>query len=76
LIGLLQNLIRRNKQFADTIPVIPTIFKLGEMRLSLFAIIAQFGTPEDVALDDVKIELYFPSDAQSDAILQQMAEGA
>ena len=57
-------------------PVIPTVFKLGDMRLSLFAIIAQFGTPEDVALDDVKIELYFPSDPQSDAILQQMAKGA
>jgi transcriptional regulator with XRE-family HTH domain len=54
-------------------PVIPTIFRLGDMRLSLFAIIAQFGTPEDVALDDVKIELYFPADPQSDRTMCEMA---
>ena len=52
-------------QGADTLsdgPVIPTIVQLGGMRLSMFATIAQFGTPEDLALDDLKVELYFPSD--------------
>lgn len=43
-------------------PVIPTIYRAGDMRLSLFTTIAQFGTPEDLALDDLKIELFFPAD--------------
>jgi hypothetical protein len=41
--------------------------------LSLFATISQFGTPEDVTLDDIKIELYFPADAQTENALRAMA---
>lgn len=55
-------------------PVVPTVLKLGDTRLSLFATIAQFGTPEDVTLDDLKIELYFPTDSESAQVLQQMAD--
>lgn len=43
-------------------PVAPTIYRMGGTRLSLFATISQFGTPEDLALHDLKIELYFPAD--------------
>lgn len=43
----------------------PTVFRVGARRLSLFATIAQFGTPEDVTLDDVKVELYFPADDET-----------
>lgn len=48
-------------------PVVPTILNTGTLRLSMFATIAQFGTPEDVTLDDLKIELYFPADAATRA---------
>jgi transcriptional regulator with XRE-family HTH domain len=54
-------------------PVVPTVYRLGAQRLSLFATIAQFGTPEDVTLDDVKVELYFPADAETKAALQLSA---
>lgn len=50
--------------YSETVagPVVPTVIRHGDMRLSMFATIAQFGTPEDVTLDDLKIELYFPMD--------------
>jgi transcriptional regulator with XRE-family HTH domain len=48
----------------------PTIFKVGEFRLALFSLIAQFGTPEDVTVDDLKIELYFPSDEATENALR------
>ena len=54
-------------------PVVPTIYRFGALRLSLFAIIAQFGTPEDVTLDDLKIEFYFPADAVTRDTLLAMA---
>ncbi len=54
-------------------PVVPTIYRLGAVRLSLFAIIAQFGTPEDMTIDDVKIEFYFPADTATDVALRAMA---
>ena len=53
-------------------PVIPTIVALGDMRLTMFATIAQIGTPEDVTLDDFKVELYFPMDDETDSAFQAM----
>lgn len=57
-------------------PVVPAIYRIGDRRLSLFAIIAQFGTPEDMTLDDLKIELYFPADRQTDEALRGLAAKA
>jgi transcriptional regulator with XRE-family HTH domain len=54
-------------------PVVPTIFRLGDLRLSLFGTIAQFGTPEDLTLDDLKIELFFPADEATEQGLKGMA---
>ena len=56
-----------------TTPVIPAILNTGTMRLSLFGTIAQFGTPEDVTLDAMKIELFFPADAESKAVLENLS---
>jgi transcriptional regulator with XRE-family HTH domain len=50
-------------------PVVPVVLRLGETRLSLFATVAQFGTPEDVTLADLRIELFFPADAVTEAAL-------
>ena len=55
-------------------PVIPTIISVGDLRLSMFATIAQMGTPEDVMLDDLKIELYFPMDNETVAAFEAMSE--
>lgn len=55
-------------------PVIPTILRLGPLRLAMFATISQFGTPEDVTLDDLKIELYFPMDNASEQIMRTFAD--
>ncbi|MEL6792989.1 MAG: helix-turn-helix transcriptional regulator [Pseudomonadota bacterium] len=54
-------------------PVIPTVLRMGDARLSMFATISQFGTPADVTLSDLKIELYFPMDDASEAILRALA---
>ena len=43
-------------------PMIPTNYRVGDLQLSLFSTIAQFGTPVDLTLDDLKIELFFPAD--------------
>lgn len=56
-------------------PVVPTILRVGDLRLSMFATISQFGTPEDLLLDDLKIETYFPMDETTEAAFRQMAQG-
>lgn len=50
--------------------VIPTIYRLGERRLPLFSTYAQFGSAEEVALAEMKIELMFPADAGAEAFLR------
>ncbi|WP_298970193.1 helix-turn-helix domain-containing protein [uncultured Roseobacter sp.] len=54
-------------------PVMPTILKMGDQRLSMFATISQFGTPQDLFLDDLKIELYYPMDEATAQIFERFA---
>ncbi len=44
---------------------------LGE--LSLFTTLTTFGTPLDVTIDELAIELFFPADNRSDEMLHEMA---
>lgn len=39
----------------------------------MFGTIAQFSTVADETLDDLKIELFFPADSQSEALLKALA---
>lgn len=55
-------------------PVVPAIYKAGNLRLALFTTIAQFGTPVDLTLDDLKIELFFPADTNTERALQSMVD--
>src|ERR1700682_413422 len=38
-------------------------------QLSLFTTLTTFGTPQDVTLDELAVELFFPADDGTDAIL-------
>jgi transcriptional regulator with XRE-family HTH domain len=53
--------------------VIPVTYRAGGLELSLFSTLAQFGSTEDVALADLRIELMFPADEASKAALVQLA---
>ena len=57
-----------------TSAVISTIYNTGDLRLSLFSTIAQLGTPVDLTLDNLKIELFFPADRETELALRPMAE--
>lgn len=54
--------------------VVPTILRQGYLRLAMFATISQFGTPEDLLLDGLKIELYFPMDEVTDIFFKRQAQ--
>lgn len=53
-------------------PAVPTVFRFGDQRLAMFGTIAQFGTPEDTTLDTLKIELFFPSEVETERTLEKM----
>ncbi len=57
-------------------PAVPTQFRVGETTLSFFSTIAQFGSAEDIALSDLRIELMFPADTPTRAFLEAFAGAA
>jgi transcriptional regulator with XRE-family HTH domain len=51
--------------------IIPAKYRLpGGATLSFISTIAQFGTAEDIALSDLRIELFFPADDQTRLLLE------
>jgi len=54
--------------------IIPTKFRTATGTISLFSSIAQFGTIQDITLEDLKIELMFPMDDASDRYLLQQGQ--
>ena len=43
-------------------PVLPMLFRKGDVGLQLFTTIATLGTPQDVTLQELRIESFFPMD--------------
>jgi transcriptional regulator with XRE-family HTH domain len=60
---------------ADTalVPVLPFNLRVGDLAISMFAIIATLGTAQDVTADELRIETLFPADPQSEALFRGMA---
>ena len=60
-----------------TLPaVIPARYRAGAATLSFFSTLAQFGTPEDIAVAELKIEMMFPADdATRNALLAMQPPG-
>jgi transcriptional regulator with XRE-family HTH domain len=54
-------------------PVLHIHFHKGDTRFSVFTTIATLGTPQDVTLQEIRIECFFPSDATSAALLRGWA---
>jgi transcriptional regulator with XRE-family HTH domain len=50
--------------------LIPMRIEVGGVELSLFTTITTFGTPRDVTLDELALELFFPADADTERVLR------
>jgi len=54
-------------------PVLTVDYIVGGRSLSVFTTIATLGTPQDVTLQEVRIECFFPADDRSDALFKSLA---
>jgi len=54
-------------------PVLTLDYVVGAKSLSVFTTIATLGTPQDVTLQEVRIECFFPADERSDALFRSLA---
>lgn len=73
---LAQDLGSQMPDVAGALPaVIPARYRANGMTLSLFSTLAQFGSAEDIALSELRIELMFPADdATRDMLLAMQSE--
>jgi transcriptional regulator with XRE-family HTH domain len=54
-------------------PVVPMHFRKGEVSLSLFTTIATLGTPQDITLEELRIECFFAIDEATAEIFRSWA---
>ena len=54
-------------------PVLTLDYIVGGRSLSVFTTISTLGTPQDVTLQEVRIECFFPADERSDALFRSLA---
>jgi hypothetical protein len=52
--------------------VLPFEIETGGARICLFAVIATFGTAQDVTADELRIESLFPADAATEALFRAL----
>jgi MmyB-like transcription regulator ligand binding domain len=68
-----RNALRLGSDSADTGPVLAMHFYKGDASLRLFTTIATLGTPQDVTLQELRIECFFPMDDATAKLLQSWA---
>lgn len=60
---------------AALVPVLPLEMVKDGMRVSLFTVIATFGTAQDVTADELRIESFFPADEATERLFREAASG-
>lgn len=53
--------------------LVPCVLEMHGQRLSLFTTLATFGSPRDVTLAELTVELFYPVDAATEAVLRAAA---
>ncbi len=54
-------------------PFVPAIYRLGEIELRFLTTLSQFGTTEDIALSELRLELMYPADDTTAMFLKSLA---
>jgi len=55
------------------VPVMPLEIEKDGLRISLFTVIATFGTAQDITADEMRIESLFPADAATEQLFRTLA---
>ncbi|MEO5842060.1 MAG: helix-turn-helix domain-containing protein [Acidimicrobiales bacterium] len=61
---------RREAAFDEPELLVPLRLDVGGEELSLFTTLTTFGTPQDITLSELAVELFFPADEKSDEWLR------
>jgi MmyB-like transcription regulator ligand binding domain len=56
-------------------PVIPVSFRKGSKTFAFFSTVTTLGTAQDVTLQELRIECFFPMDAETERNAKELAHG-
>jgi transcriptional regulator with XRE-family HTH domain len=54
-------------------PILPMLFQKGRTKLRLFTTLATLGTPQDITLQELRIESFFPMDEETREVFRTWA---
>lgn len=60
---------------AALLPVLPLAMEKDGVKISLFTVIATFGTAQDVTTDELRIESLFPADEATEKLFREVGGG-
>jgi transcriptional regulator with XRE-family HTH domain len=55
-------------------PVVAIEFRKDDLAMDFFSTVTTLGTPQDVTLQEIRIECFFPADERTEAAAQEMAQ--
>jgi transcriptional regulator with XRE-family HTH domain len=64
---------RRPNPEARIVPVVPVAFRKDGRAFNFFSTVTTLGTPQDVTLQEVRIECFFPADAETEQEARALA---
>ena len=66
--------LRRLNLGAPSVPVIPVCFRKDEHAFNFFSTVTTLGTPQDVTLQELRIECFFPADTATEEQARALRE--
>ena len=68
--------LRRLNLAAPSVPVIPIRFRKGDRAFNYFSAVTTLGTPQDVTLQELRIEAFFPADPATEERARALRDDA
>jgi transcriptional regulator with XRE-family HTH domain len=61
---------------APLAPLVPVAFQKGELALNYFSTVTTLGTPQDITLQELRVECFFPADAETERRAARLSTSA
>jgi transcriptional regulator with XRE-family HTH domain len=65
---------RRPDLGVPLVPVLPVRFERDGRRFSYFSTVTTLGTPQDITLQEVRLECFFPADPETERLARELME--
>lgn len=55
------------------VPVVPVVFEKQGRRFAYYSTVTVLGTPQDITLQEIRLECFFPADAETERLAAELA---